>query len=162
MTLDLGMLTLISSPNKASYVIFVNQVWFQLDFNFSINTNFRFSANLIVWPQMTFDFINNEGSHVTPVTQVWLKSIHALWLNFLFSDWFFSKYVVCTPTLHKVPLVRNRTRDHHIDRSIFHWVKLLILLIFSGIFKLSHFIIFFTNMCEWFCFSVYEFRSIHV
>ena len=52
-------------------------------------------------------------------------SIHTLQLNFLFSDWLFSKYEKCienvhctpltAPKLHEVLLVRDRGRDRHID-----------------------------------------------
>ena len=57
-----------------------------------------------------------------------LTIIHTLQLNFLFSDWFFSKYVECienvqytlrtVPRLREVLLLCDRTRDHHIDFAL--------------------------------------------
>ena len=50
-----------------------------------------------------------------------LKMIHTFQLNFLFSDWLFSKYaecienVHCTPRLREVLLVRDRVRERHIN-----------------------------------------------
>ena len=51
--------------------------------------------------------------------------IHTLQLNFLFSDWLLSKYAECVENVHctprtaprlcKVLLVRDRTRERHID-----------------------------------------------
>ena len=53
-----------------------------------------------------------------------LVKIHTLQLNFLFSDWFFSKYAECienvhctprtAPRLREVLLVRDRERERHI------------------------------------------------
>ena len=82
MTFDLGMQPLTSSTNEGSCVISINQVWFQSDFNFSNEANFAFSAYLTTWPHMTSDLgmwpltsSPNAGSHVAPMTQVYLKSI---------------------------------------------------------------------------------------
>ena len=69
---------------KGSHNVSINQVWFQSDFNFSIEATFTFSAYSTTWPQMTFDpdmwpltSSTNEGSHVASMTQLWLKSIKA-------------------------------------------------------------------------------------
>ena len=82
MTFDFGCDLLTSSTKEASHVVPVNQVWFQFDLNFSIETNLTFSVNFKTWPQMTLDLemwhltsSTNEGSHLAPMTQVWLKSI---------------------------------------------------------------------------------------
>ena len=82
MTFDLGRWPLTSWTLEGSNITSINQVWFQSDFNFSNEANFTFSAYLIIWPQMTFDLdmwpltsSTNEGSHVAPMTQVWLKSM---------------------------------------------------------------------------------------
>ena len=68
-------------PYESSYVISINQVWFQSDFNFSIETNFTFSAYLTTWLHMTFDLgmwaltsSTNYSSHVISINQVWFKS----------------------------------------------------------------------------------------
>ena len=58
-----------------------------------------------------------------------LGSIHTRQLNFLFSDWLFSKYAECIENVHCTPrtaprlrlglcevlLVRDLAREHHID-----------------------------------------------
>ena len=56
-----------------SHIISINQVWFQLAFNFSNESFFTFSAYLTAWPQMTFDLgiwpltaWTYEGSHIIP------------------------------------------------------------------------------------------------
>ena len=66
------------------HIISINQVWFKSYFNFSNEAIFTFSAYLTTWPQMTFDLDMwpltpsiNDGSHVAPMTQRWLKSIQA-------------------------------------------------------------------------------------
>ena len=75
-----------------------------------------------------------------------LIHIHTLQLNFLLSDWLFSKYAECIENVHCTPctaprlrgvlLVRDLARERHIDWSFFfHWVKLLIFFMFSGILK---------------------------
>ena len=72
---------------KGSHVASMTQVWFQLDFNFSNESNFTFSAYLTTWPQMTFDLnmwpltsLLYKGSHVASMTQVWFQ------LDFNFSN----------------------------------------------------------------------------
>ena len=55
-----------------------------------------------------------------PIVKFALISIHTLQLNFLFSDWLFSKYAECienvhcasrtAPRLHEVLFVRDRVR----------------------------------------------------
>ena len=69
---------------KGSHIVSINKVWFQLDFNFSNEGTFTFSAYLTTWPKMTFDLdmrpltsSTNESSHVASMTQLWLKSIKA-------------------------------------------------------------------------------------
>ena len=68
---DLGIWPLTTWTYKGSHIISRNQVWFQLDFNFSNEATFTFSAYLTIWPQMTFDLnmwsltsSTNEGSHI--------------------------------------------------------------------------------------------------
>ena len=84
MTFDLHLWPLTSWVCEGSYIIWINQVWFQSNFNFSNEVNFTFWANLATWPQMTFDLhmwpstsSTNEGSHVASMTQLWLKSTRA-------------------------------------------------------------------------------------
>ena len=84
MTFDLGIWPSTAWTYKGSHIISINQVWFQLDFNFSNKAIFTFLAYLTTWPQMTFDFdmwpltsSSNEGSHVAPKTQLWLRPIKA-------------------------------------------------------------------------------------
>ena len=80
------------------------------------------------------------------VGSICLTPVHTLQVDFLFSDWLFSEYaesienVHCTPRtaprLRDVLLVRDCARDCHIDRSIFfHWVKVLIFFMYTGILK---------------------------
>ena len=94
MTFDLGCDLLTSSTKEAYHVVHVNLVWFQLDLNSSIETNFTFSTNFKTWPQMTFDFVMGpwtssakEASHVVPVNQVWfqLDLNFSIETNFTFS-----------------------------------------------------------------------------
>ena len=66
---------------EGSHIISINQVWFKLDFNFSNETIFTFSAYLTTWPQMTFDlgiwFLTTwtyEGSHIIQINHVWFQS----------------------------------------------------------------------------------------
>ena len=82
MTFDLGIWPLTSWTNEGTHIISINQVWFQLDINFSNEATFTFSAYLTLWPQMIFDLdmwpltsSTNEGSYVASMTQLWLKSI---------------------------------------------------------------------------------------
>ncbi len=86
MTFDLVKWPLTSSTNKAPHVVSINQVWFQSDFNFSVEVNFTFLGYLRTWPLMTFDLgmwpltsSTNEAFHVTSINQVWSQ------LNFNFS-----------------------------------------------------------------------------
>ena len=60
---------------EGSHIISINQVWFKLDFNFSNEAIFTFSAYLTTWSQMTFDLgiwpltkWTYEGSHITSIT----------------------------------------------------------------------------------------------
>ena len=65
-----------------------------------------------------------------------LKIIHTLQIDFLFSDWLFSKYAGCignvhctprtAPRLREVLLVRDRARERHMGWSIFSLGKGLI------------------------------------
>ena len=82
-----------------------------------------------------------------------LTLLHTLQLiSFLFSDWFFSKYVACIENVHctphpasslrKVLLLCDRAHDCNIDWSIFHWVTLIIFFMFSGNWKAISFIFF--------------------
>ena len=66
MTFDLGIWPLTAWTYQGSHIISINQVWFKLDFNFSNEAIFTFSAYLTTWPQlwpwyMTFDLINKWG-----------------------------------------------------------------------------------------------------
>ena len=79
-TFDLGMWPLSSLTYEGSHVASMIQVWFQLDFNFSNETNFTFLAYFPTWPQMTFDLsmwplssLTYEGSHVASMIQVWFQ-----------------------------------------------------------------------------------------
>ena len=75
---------LIAWTYKGSHIISINQVWFKLDFSFSNDAIFTFSANLTTWSQMTFDLgiwplttWTYKGSHIIPinqVNQVWFQS----------------------------------------------------------------------------------------
>ena len=85
MTFDLGIWTLTAWAYKGSHILSINQVWFQLNFNFSNDATHIFSPSYN-WHQMTFDLeiwpltsSTNEGFHVasTCMTQLWLKSIKA-------------------------------------------------------------------------------------
>ena len=75
-----------------------------------------------------------------------LITIHTLQLNFLLSDWLFSKYAECienvhctprtAPRLREVLLVRDLARERHIDWSIFFSLgKVVNILHVSGILK---------------------------
>ena len=84
MTFDLGTWPLTAWTYESLHIISINQVWFKSDFNFSNKAIFTFLAYLTTWPQMTFDLdmwpltsSTNEGSHIVPMTQLWLKSIKA-------------------------------------------------------------------------------------
>ena len=106
-----------------------------------------------------FDVSNARGSqsqvhwtsiqiHIRQKKLNYLMMFHTLQLNFLFSDWLFSKYAECIENFHCIPrtanrlremlLVRDHKRERHIDWSIFSRVNLLIFFMFSAI--LSHFI----------------------
>ena len=79
----------------------------------------------------------------------WLTLIHTLQLNFLFSDWLLSKYAECIENVHCTPRTAPRLRPDCarcfwcvIARAnvtstdtFFHWVKLLIFFMISGILK---------------------------
>ena len=54
MTFDLHLWPLTSWTCEGSYIILINQVWFQSDFNFSNEVNFTFWAHLIIWPRWPF------------------------------------------------------------------------------------------------------------
>ena len=102
------------------------------------------------------------GTHAYRMT-----NIHTLQLNFLFSDWLFSKYAECIENVHCTLRTAPRLRPDcakcswcviarkcsHRLIHFFHWVKLLIFFLFSGILK-PFYLQFFTNMSKWFCFSV--------
>ena len=84
MTFDLEIWPLTAWTYEDSHIISINQVWFKVDFNFSNEATFTFSAYLTTWPQMTLDLdmwsltsSTYEGSHVASMTQLWLKSIKA-------------------------------------------------------------------------------------
>ena len=69
-----------------------------------------------------------------------LTNIHTLQLNFLFSDWLFSKYAECIENVHCTPQTARGafgawSRVWTSQRLIhfFHWVKLLIFFMFSWI-----------------------------
>ena len=85
--------------------------------------------------------------------------IHTLQLNFLFSEWLFSKYAECIENVHCAQAARgafgawSRAWTSHRPIHFFHWVELLIFFMFSGILR-SFYLQFFTNMSKWFCFSV--------
>ena len=55
MTFDLGIWPLTTWTYEGSHILSINQVWFQLNFNFSNKAIFTFLAYLTTWPQMTFD-----------------------------------------------------------------------------------------------------------
>ena len=64
MTFDFYLWPLTSWLCEGSYVMSINHVWFQSDFNFSNEVNFTFWAHLTTWPDglwtwyMTFDHKN--------------------------------------------------------------------------------------------------------
>ena len=73
------------------------------------------------------------------------RYIHTLQLNFLFSDWLFNKYVECIENSTALRILRQDcarcfwcviTRANVTSTDpFFHWVKLLIFFMFSGILK---------------------------
>ena len=70
-TSDLNMWHLTSWTYEDFHITSINQVKFQLDFNFSNEAKFTFSGYFTTWPQMTFDLgmwpltsSTNESSHV--------------------------------------------------------------------------------------------------
>ena len=88
MTFDLRMWPL-TSTNEGSHVAPMTLVWFQWDFNCSIEASFTFSTYLTTWPHMTFGLgmwpltsSTNEGT----MWHLWLKfgSIEAkcTWLSY--------------------------------------------------------------------------------
>ena len=77
MTFDLGIWLLTAWTYKG----FQTKFGSNRTSNFSNEATFTFSAYLTTWPQITFDLdmwhltsSTNEGSHVAPMTQLWLKS----------------------------------------------------------------------------------------
>ena len=90
MTFDLDLWPLTTWTYKGSHTISINQVWFQLDFNFLNKAIFTFSAYLTTWPQMTFDLgmwplisWTYEGSHIISINQVWFQSdLQLFWGHF--------------------------------------------------------------------------------
>ena len=71
LTFDLHLWPLTSWTCEGSYIISINQVWFQLDFSFSNEVNSTLWAHLTTWPLMAFDIgiwplttWTNKGSHI--------------------------------------------------------------------------------------------------
>ena len=59
MIFDLVIWPLTAWTYKGSHIVSINQVWLQLDFNFSNEATFTFSSYLTTWPwYVTFDLIN--------------------------------------------------------------------------------------------------------
>ena len=85
MTFDLHLWLLISWTCEGSYIISINQVWFQSYFKFSNEATFTFSAYLTTWSQMTFDPDKWPLTH----QQMKVPMLH-LWPNF---GWNPSKHV---------------------------------------------------------------------
>ena len=87
MTFDIHLWLLTSWTFEGSYIVSINQVWFQLDFNFSSEVNFTFWAHLATWLLMTVDLgiwplttKTYKGSHIVSINQVWFQ------LNYNFSN----------------------------------------------------------------------------
>ena len=103
MTFDLDLWPLTTWTYEGFHIISINQVWFKLDFNFSNEVIFTFSAYLTTWPQMTFDLgiwpltaWKYEGPHFISINQVWFKSD----LNFSNEAIFtFSAYLTIWPQM---------------------------------------------------------------
>ena len=120
MNFDLNMWPLTSSTNEGFHVISINQVWFESDFDFSIEANFAFSAYLTSCPYMTFDLgmwpltsTTNEGSHLISINQVWFES------DFDFSieaNFAFSAYL--TFDLGMLPLTSSTNEGSHVAPMI--------------------------------------------
>ena len=85
MTFDLYYWPLTSWACKGSYILSINQVWFQSDVNFSNEVNLTYWAHFTTWPLMTFDLgiwyltaRTYKWSHIVSINQVWLQSIQTL------------------------------------------------------------------------------------
>ena len=102
-TFDLHLRSLTSWTCEGSYIISINQVWFQSDFYFSNEVNFTVWAHLITWPLMTFDLgiwplttWKNKRSHIVSINHIWFQSD----INFSNEDTFtFSAYLTTWPQM---------------------------------------------------------------
>ena len=79
MAFDLGIWPLPAWTYWGSHIVFINQFWFQLDFNFIMKPLSHFQSYLATWSQMIFDFdmwpltlSKSEGFHAASVT-IWPK-----------------------------------------------------------------------------------------
>ena len=89
-------------------------------------------SNLFLWHKFTVAVEYNF------VFKSYVLKIHTLQLNFLFSDWLFSKYVECIGDVHCTPGTAPRLREGLVVVRVnvtstdpfFHWVKLLIFSLF--------------------------------
>ena len=81
MTFDLDLWPLTAWTYEGFHILPISQIWFKVDFNFSNEAIFTFSAYLTTWPQMTFDLgtwpltaWTYDGSYIISINQVWFKS----------------------------------------------------------------------------------------
>ena len=122
MTFDLGTWSLTAWTYDGSHNVSINQVWFKLDFNFSNEAIFTFSAYLTTQPRMTFDLgtwsltaWTYDGSHNVSINQVWFK------LDFNFSNeaiFTFSAYLTTwlqmTLDIDIWPLILSTNEGSHV------------------------------------------------
>ena len=131
MTNDLHLWPLTSWTCKGSYILSINQVWFQSDFNFSTEVNFTFWTHLTTWPLMTFDLgiwplttWRYKGSHIVSINQVWFQSD----INFSNEATFtFSAYLTTWPQmtfdLDMWPLTSSINAGYHVASMTQLWLK---------------------------------------
>ena len=130
MTFDLHLWHLTSWTCKGSYIISINQVWFQLDFNLSNEVHFTFWEHLTTWPlwplTLVYDLwpMNIQRVHIVTINQVWFQ------LDFNFSNeatFTFSAYLTTwlqmTFDLDMWPLTSSTNEGSHLASMTQVWLK---------------------------------------
>ena len=124
---------------KGFHIIWINQVWFKSDFNFSNEAICTFSAYLTTWPQMTFDlgicplttwsYEESHGpSHIISINinKVWVQSDFNFSNEATFS--LFSAYLTTWPHMtfdfDMWPLISSTNVGSHVASMQTHiWLK---------------------------------------